>query len=348
MDNLLNYCRAIEPIINTASPIIIFVVIFFVGLLIRKILFKRLSLWASTTKTDLDDIVIESSKGPFLIWCMMFGIYFALGGSSVSDEIISALQKAIVVLGILSVTFVLSNILTKLINIYSTKASGGLPVTTLSQNIVRVLIFGIGILIILSKLGISITPLLTALGVGGLAVALALQDTLSNFFAGFYVSLAKQIRIGDYVKLENQDEGYIVDIGWRSTRIRTLPNNFVIIPNSKLSSSIVTNFHLPEKEMAVLVNVGVDYASDLEKVEKVTCEVAKEVMKKVNGGVPDFEPFIRFNKFNYFSIDFTVILRGKEFTDQYLIKHEFIKLLHKRYNKENIVIPFPIRTVIKK
>jgi small-conductance mechanosensitive channel len=97
--------------------------------------------------------------------------------------------------------------------------------------------------------------------------------------------------------------------------------------------------------MAVLVNLGVHYGSDLQKVEQVTVEVAKEVMKEVAGGVPGFQPFIRYNTFGDFSINFTVILRGKEFVDQYLIKHEFIKRLHARYKKEGIVIPFPIRAI---
>ncbi len=102
---------------------------------------------------------------------------------------------------------------------------------------------------------------------------------------------------------------------------------------------------MPEKELAVLVQVGVSYDSDLEKVEKITTEIAKEVMKTVPGGVPDFEPFIRYHTFGESSINFTVILRAKEFTDRFLITHEFIKRLKKRYDKEGIVIPFPIRTV---
>ena len=119
----------------------------------------------------------------------------------------------------------------------------------------------------------------------------------------------------------------------------------ILIPNSKLASAITTNYYMPEKEMSVLVQLGVSYDSDLDKVERVTTEVAQEIMNSVQGGIPEFAPFIRFNKFADSSISFTVILRGKEFTDQYLITHEFIKRLQKRYAQENIVIPFPIRTV---
>lgn len=124
-----------------------------------------------------------------------------------------------------------------------------------------------------------------------------------------------------------------------------LPNNVVLVPNDKLTKVIITNYNLPDKELAVLVNMGVHYNSDLEKVEAITCEVAKEVMKEVKGGVPGFEPFIRYNAFGDSSINFTVIMRAKEFTDQYLIKHEFIKKLHRRYNREGIVLPYPIRAI---
>ncbi|NCP83805.1 MAG: mechanosensitive ion channel family protein, partial [Bacteroidetes bacterium] len=220
-----------------------------------------------------------------------------------------------------------------------------LPVTSVTQNITRLVVFGIGILIILNSFGVSITPILATLGVGGLAVALALQDTLSNLFAGFHITVARQVRIGDYIKLESGEEGYVIDINWRTTKIRMLPNNVVLVPNDKLAKVIITNYYLPEKEMAVLINVGVHYNSDLKKVEKVTCEVAKEVMKEVLGGVPGFDPFIRYHTFGDFSINFTVILRAKEFVDQYLVKHEFVKRLHERYAKEGINIPYPIRAI---
>ena len=186
---------------------------------------------------------------------------------------------------------------------------------------------------------------MASLGIGSLAVGLALQDTLSNLFAGFYLTLDRPARVGDYIRLESGEEGYVETIGWRSTQVRMLPNNMFVIPNSKLASSIFTNFYLPDRELAVLVDVGVSYNSDLKKVEKATIEVAKEVMKEISGGMPDFQPFIRFNTFADSSINFTVILRGREYVDQYLIKHEFIKRLHERYQREGIEIPYPQRTI---
>jgi small-conductance mechanosensitive channel len=200
-------------------------------------------------------------------------------------------------------------------------------------------------MIILNEVGVEITPLLTVLGVGGLAVGLALQDPLSNLFSGLFISLSGQIRVGDFIELEDGRAGHVVDFDWRSTRLQLLPNNVVIVPNNRLAQAIVTNYNLPQQEMSVLVAVGVDYASDLEHVERVTTEVAAEVLREVEGGVATFEPLIRFNAFADSSINFNVILRGRQFTDQFLLKHEFIKRLHARYAAEGISIPFPIRTL---
>jgi small-conductance mechanosensitive channel len=263
----------------------------------------------------------------------------------IAPHIVLAIQRVLTASIILSATVALARIAAGLVKFYSRKTETVLLSTSIFANLAKSLVFLIGILIILQSLGIPITPLLTALGVGGLAVALALQDTLSNLFAGLHIIASKQIRIGNYVKLDTGEEGYVQDITWRNTTVRTLPNNVVVVPNSKLASAIITNYYLPQKEMAVLVQVGVSYDSDLEKVEKVTIEVAREVMREIQGGVSEFEPFIRYHTFADFSINFTVILRAKEFVDQYLIKHEFIKKLHNRYKKEGIKIPFPIRTV---
>jgi small-conductance mechanosensitive channel len=222
----------------------------------------------------------------------------------------------------------------------------GQQVSSIFVNLTWVVVLAVGGLIALQTVGISITPLLTALGVAGLAIALALQDTLSNLFAGLHLLASRKVRPGDFVRLDSGEQGYIEDITWRNTSIRQLGNNTVIVPNSRLASAALTNFYRPAKELAVLVEVGVAYDSDLGFVERVTVETAAEVMKEVPGGLPEHRPFIRYHTFNQSSIDFTVILRAGEFTDQYLIKHEFIKRLHRRYHAEGIQIPFPIRTVV--
>ncbi|MBI3088602.1 MAG: mechanosensitive ion channel family protein [Candidatus Omnitrophica bacterium] len=315
------------------------------GQFVTRVVCRRLALLARKTPWQWDTVVVEGLRKGVPFWSLLLGISIAFGFWNLPSNLAATLTSALFVLVALSATFLAAGIAGKLIVLYGSKIQQALPVTSLTQNITRIIIVTIGLLMILNGLGISVAPILTALGVGGLAVALALQDTLSNFFAGFYVTMSRQIRVGDYVKLESGQEGYVTDIGWRATKIRMLPNNIVLVPNAKLASAIIINYDLPDKELAVLVQVGVDYASDLPHVERVTCEVGKDVMRTVPGGVPAFEPFIRYHTFGDFSINFTVILRAKEYVDQYLVTHEFVKRLHERYNQEGITIPFPIRTI---
>jgi small-conductance mechanosensitive channel len=217
-----------------------------------------------------------------------------------------------------------------------------------AELVTKVILFAVGGLLVLDNLGVSLTPLLTTLGVGSLAVAIALQDTLGNAFAGLHIKADRPIEAGQFIRLDSGEEGYVDRIGWRSTRIRMLPNKTAVVPNSKLVQSTIINYDLPDPEVAVLVEVGVHYDSDLKKVERVTIEAGQEIMKSVPGALPSFEPFIRYHTFNQSSIDFTVILRARTFVDNYLIKHEFIKALQEKYREEGIVIPFPIRTVYMK
>lgn len=311
----------------------------------KKIILAQLKKIVARTKWESDEVVIVALRGMPILWFVIAGIYGAILSVPMSPSLLTPLQKILLVVVILSVTLVLAKVATGFINLYARRAEGVLPSTSIFANLAKLLVFVIGILIILQSLGISITPILTALGVGGLAVALALQDTLSNLFSGLHILASRQVKPGDYVKLDTGEEGYVTDITWRNTTITALPNNRIIVPNSKLASAVITNYHPPAKEMGLLVQVGVSYGSDLAKVEKVTIEVAKEVMREVQGGVPEFEPFIRYHTFADSSINFTMILRAREFVDQYLVKHEFIKRLHERYKDEGVEIPFPIRTV---
>ena len=316
-----------------------------IGIIVEKIILAKLKKIAARTKWEGDEIIISSMHGIAILWFGIAGIYGAMLNLPLNPTLLNVLQKILLVFILFSATVVLAKLAVGFIHLHSKKTAGALPSASLFINITRIIIFAIGILIILQSLGISITPLLTALGVGGLAVALALQPTLSNLFAGLQIIVSKQVEVGDYIKLDSGEKGYVTDISWRNTTIRELPNNLVVVPNSKLADAIIINYNQPQREMSVIIQVGVSYDSDLEKVEKVTIKVAKAVLQKVTGGQSEFEPFIRYHTFGDSSIDFSVILRVKEFVNKYLVKHEFIKALHKRFNKEGINIPFPIRTV---
>jgi small-conductance mechanosensitive channel len=307
---------------------------------------RRLRGKAEQTQHIFDDILASALATPLILFFLGLGLSFYLDAvPDLPKKWVKYSDAILILLFVLAGYLFVDRLMMEILRRYSKKVDFISSSAGVIKTLYRALILGFVFLIVLDRLKITITPFLASLGIGGLVVALALQDTLSNFFSGIYIFFDKPIRIGDYIMLESGREGYVTQIGWRNTRIRMLPNNIIIVPNAKLVSSQITNFYLPETEMAVLVQVGVSYQSDLEKVEKVTIEVAKEVLQEVEGGVKEFEPFIRYHTFSDFSINFTVILRAKEYVDKYLITHEFIKRLHRRYQQEGIEIPFPIRTV---
>ncbi|MFZ5470973.1 MAG: mechanosensitive ion channel family protein [Myxococcota bacterium] len=316
------------------------------GLVARWVLLARLARLAEKTASKKDDAVVASLRRPLPVWFLLGGAYVASHLVQVPPDVGVVLEKALLSVLILSVTLWAANLASRLLQ-RELPAGGAAAVaaTGVVRQAVRIAVLAVGGLVLLGTLGISVTPVLTTVGIGGLAVALGLQETLANLFAGMQITLAGNICVGDFIKLESGEEGYVDDIHWRTTRVRTLPNNFVLIPNSRLAQSVVTNYHRPSKDMAVLVQVGVHYASNLDHVERVTGEVARTIMKTVKGGVPEFEPFIRYHTFADSSIDFTVILRAQELTDSFLVKHEFVKALSRAYAAEGIVIPFPIRAI---
>lgn len=316
------------------------------GLVFRRAVLPRLTRAAAKTTSPLDDVALTALQGPVVLWGFLIGLYAAASLVEVPPSWSRIVRTLLIVAVIISISWSLSRLASALVSVHSTTTPGALPSVKLLSNLVRVTILLLGGLVVLGTLGISITPLLTALGVGGLAVGLALQDTLANLFAGIHILVSRQVRPGDFVRLGSGQEGFIQDITWRYTTIRQLPNHLTVVPNSLLASAVTANFSLPDPEQAVLVEVGVSYDSDLGTVERVTVEVGQEVMREVKDAVPEFIPFIRYHTFGDSSIQFTVILRGQDYVSQYLIKHEFIKRLHLRYRAAGIEIPFPIRTVL--
>jgi small-conductance mechanosensitive channel len=329
--------------LSILQPVLLFLGVVLVGVIIERVLLVWLKLLVKRTRWEFDNIVLNAIRRTTIFWSILLATYLTMLSVEVSSTIARYVRSILLVLLILSITFALIRVGNDMIQVYSGK--GNLPSLSIIRNIIRVVLFLIGVLTILALLGIPISPALAALGVGGLAVSLALQGTLTNLISGIQLIVDRQIRTGDYVQLSTGEEGYIRDISWRTTQIQQLANNLVIVPNATLASATIVNFYLPEQELSVLFQVGVSYDSELEQVERVTIEVAKEVMQEVQGGVPENDPFIRYHTFDSSSINFTVILRGQQFVDQYMLKHEFVKRLHQRYRQEGIVIPFPIRTI---
>lgn len=316
-----------------------------IGIIISKSFLHKLCRIMARISEIYSGILSKALQGMPMIWGILLGSYSGTLMIEINSEWLKLLDGTLVVVGIFSITMVMARVFSAIAGVYARKAEGAFPSASIFANIIEAATYVTGVLIILQTFGVSIAPILTALGVGGLAVALALQDTLTNVFSGLHILLSKPIQSGDYIKLGTGEEGHVVDISWRNTTIQALGNNLIIVPNQKIASAIITNYDRPNKELSVSISVGVSYASDLDHVEQVTLTVAKEIMSELAASVENFEPVLRFHTFGDSSIIFNVILRGQEFIDQYKVKHELIKRLHKRYNQEGIEIPFPIRTV---
>jgi small-conductance mechanosensitive channel len=338
-----------KEILKYILPVAIIIGITLAGRIAEYVIRHRLGALAKKTAWRGDDVILRALRHKITISALLLGVAVASQPSinpwngqlkpyfGLVQELLHA--SFLIVLIVLT-----ADIVSGLLRI-SPRVEAQ-PAVSMVDTIIRAAIYVVGAIIILQQVfNYNLGPALAALGVAGLAVSLALQSTLTDLISGIQVIAARQVRPGEYVRLSTGEEGYVTDIGWRTTTVRQLSNNLIIIPNSKMTSSILVNYYIPDTSMSILVNVGVAYDSDLDKVERVTIEVAKDVLASVPGGVTENDPFIRYNEFADSSINFTVILRGKEYTDQYLIKHEFIKRLAKRYREENIQIPFPMRTV---
>ena len=336
-NNILN----IEIIIAIAGIIVSFIA----AKLLYFILNKYIKSFTKKTKTDIDDRLLAALERPFVIVVVLIGLYFSLLQIDYVRKHIELMNDVFFVLGVLWAVFVLYRLTKVAMEKWVSVNPAFQNMPKLVVKAANIFVYFIGLSIILKHFNVEITPLVATLGIGGIAIGFALQDTLSNFFAGLHIISDKPINIGDFVELEGNISGYVEDIGWRSTRIRTLPNTLVIVPNSKIASTTITNDSLPVPEMSVVIQCGVSYTSDLNKVERVTIDVAKRIQETVQGAVKDFEPFIRYHTFGDSNINFSVILRVKTYVDRYLVTHEFIKALKKRYDKEGIEISWPVRKI---
>lgn len=316
-----------------------------IGKVIKSIVIPILKRYAQTTETNFDDFLTTLAEKTIIPIGWITGVVIAYHTAPIFPEYRAELKKGILIFIIGIVTWLSAKMVVAFTNYQIEKLGQEVVKSSIFTKIIQALIYILGLMGALQVLGISVAPALTALGVGGLAVALALQDTLSNLFAGIQLIAGRKIKPGDYVQLSTLEEGYVEDISWRNTVIRALSNHLIIVPNSKLSSSIVRNFVLPDSEISVMVDVGVSYASDLDHVERICKEVATDVLASVEGGVEDFEPIVRFRAFAEYSITVRTILRAQEFSLQYGLSSEFIRRLHKRFQQEGIQIPFPIRTI---
>ncbi len=305
------------------------------------------------TKKSLYKKLQKNIIKPLYALIIFMGIYTALHSISIFGETASKWIDSIFYIALVLVSAaIFTKILSVIINSWLRAQQQMERPPQIISKILTVIIYIIALLIILDHFEIETTPFLATLGLGGLALGLALQNTLTNFFAGLHLVSDKPINIGDFIELNTGVSGHVLDIGWRSTRLRTLSSSITIVPNALLADSIIinnsSNGEKEVKDLAIIIECGVAYSSDLKLVEKVTKDVAKKIQKTIEGAVENFEPEIRYFQFGESNINFKIHLRTKEFTSKNLMIHECIKALKERFDQEGIEISFPIRKIINK
>ncbi|MBQ5501113.1 MAG: mechanosensitive ion channel family protein [Selenomonas sp.] len=320
-----------------------------VGIMVNRMIKRRIVQHLTIEEATWQYIFINAMQGVPISLCLVVGLYWIVNTIDIIEPLVRIFSYILFTVIILTITRVIARTISGVVDMQIERSQQSMPKTTLLNAILNGIIYAMGILVVLQYYGISIAPILTALGVGGMAVALALQETLANIFSGLHLILSKQLRLGDYIRLSSGEEGRVTDITWRFTTIVPVGDgNMVVIPNQKIASSIITNYSMPRHDIVIKIPVGVAYDSDLQKVEDVTLDVARQVLTALNEKLDDNrQPTVRFYNFGDSSIDFNVLLHSARFDDQFRLKHEFIKALTARFRQEGIEIPFPIRTVIK-
>ena len=329
-------------------PAIIVFIGIVLGMIFKQVVYTRLKKAALTSEWEGDDIILHAVESQIVLWFFWAALSLALRDVEIAEPFGLYVSNFLIIILMASITHAAAKLIVGLLDLWSKKQGGGFPSTTMFTNFVWITVYSIGLLVILDALDISIAPMLTALGIGGLAVSLALKDTLTDVFAGLHILLSKKVQPGDFVSLDSGEMGYIQNITWRNTKMLERTNNIIHIPNTKLSKAVIKNYDSGDPSFSVKIPVGVGYDSDLDVVERVVMEVANDLHQYMDQMNKQSTPSFKFKGFGESSIDFMVYFRGNKYGDQNPIIHEFVKKLHKRFNDEGIDIPFPMRTVIQR
>lgn len=307
---------------------------------------------AHKTPSDLDNRLARAVRWPISLGISLIGFYLAarlpLGADApqlglVDDVFASA--------GIMTGASIIGQALVAGMDWYSdawlSRATRGTitHLFRLLRRVAFVLVYGLGVLLVLDRLGIPINPLLTSLGLGGLAVALAIQPTLANLFAGTYVLTEGVISPGDYIAMEGGVAGYVIEVSWRSTRIRTWENNLIVIPNSRFAETILTNYNEPEAAVNVYLTCGVSYESDLRRVEQAAREVMERLIAADPNGVQEYGAWFGFESFGDSNVNFWLFIQAKDRLATFELQSALIRDLHARFDAEGIVINYPVRVL---
>lgn len=328
---------------NYLRALTIFVIVFVVIRLTIFIFEKILPLFVKKAKTGFDDEILRRTSSPLTSIAFLIGIRFAIGEINLQESWVQTLNgivlALIIIFGAILTYYIIDSLITIGYRDFGKRIKGRVNESLLQffHSILVVTIVITAFLVILSSWGIAIGPLLAGVGVAGVAIAFALQSTLSNIFGGISMILDKSINVGDLINLDAETAGKILKINLRSTKIRTFDNELIIIPNSKLADSNIKNIALPGPKTRVTVPFGVAYGSDIGKVKKL---VMSEI-KKVNHFIDDPQPVVRFLQMGASSLDFKAYFYVDSYDNRANALDDANTRIYNALNKAKISIPFP-------
>lgn len=346
-DSTFGAIFSIKPEYEPYFKTVIFILIaLLIGIAIRQILITRIGTLASRTSNIADDVILELLRRKTVLWVLLLAGIFAIPTLPWEERYREIGVQVLMAVFVLSVTLTIVRGFGRYLALYGERSGTGSAGTTLIRYVIAFVVWSLGIAIVLSLFDVSLLPALTALGVGGLAVALAFQDTLANLFAGIYITLSRQMRIGDYVEISGgpNDKGFISDIGWRTTTLRTLANNMVIIPNKKMAESTVINYSLPEEIMTFEIILSVAYDTDPDMLEAMIVDEVLKASDDIEGLIHE-EPAVRFTDFAESALTVKVYPKVERLEQSFAARHLMMKRLNARLRREGVEFPFPIRTL---
>ena len=338
----------VDPVLSVA----VVVISMLAAAIVHFAMFPLVTRLTHHTPTELDDVVIRAIRMPINVGIVVLGIYLSL---TLTLDLPGGVQRGIdlgaraigVLLFVILVGRVVSRGMDWAISEQDKKEHHTVDTRLLLmlRRVLVGLIYALGLLLVVNALGIPISPLIAGLGLGGVAVALAIQPTLSNLFAGTYVMTEGAVSPGDYIEMEGGIAGYVLEVGWRSTRLRTWSNTLVVVPNARFAETIITNYYEPTPPVNVYLTCGVSYSSDLTRVEAVSMDVMNGVLEASPHGVKSYGAYFGFENFGDSNVDFWLFVQAKDRLASFELRSELINELHRRFDEEGIVINYPVRSI---
>lgn len=301
---------------------------------------------AARSLSVIDDAIAAAILTPLYLLIVVGGILVWAASVPLPPKSHGPIQLAATIVALLAATIFFDGFIRKTIELRSATSNVLATSGGVLRSAARIIVYLLGGLMLLAVAEIPIAPLLTSLGIGSLAIGLALQKTLEDFIAGLLIAADQPIRVGDFVEVVDGDvSGTVLSIGWRTTRLRTREDTFIVVPNGRLAQATLVNRSMPSADLCFTVPVGIGYDSDLDAAAAATVEVARAIQASDPRAVPDYEPRVSYHAFGDSSIDFRVWMRAKNWEGHFGMRDAFIRALHIRYGAEGISIPFPIRTL---